>query len=71
MRDRGRRRGWRVRSRRNTGLIELISAYTGIGSGRPAAAATRAVPPERDPVNLTALIRESFTSAVPSSGPAP
>ena len=58
-------------SSRNTGLIELISAYTGMGSGRPAAAATRAVPPERDPVKPTALIRGSVTSAPPSPGPEP
>src|SRR6187397_1896345 len=38
-----------------TGLIELISAYTGIGSGRAAAARTIADPPERDPVKPTAL----------------
>src|SRR5690349_7983044 len=58
-------------SSRNTGLIELISAYTGIGSGRLAAAATRAVPAVRDPVKPTALIRGSVTSATPSSGPDP
>src|SRR6478609_8911691 len=58
-------------SNRKTGLMELISAYTGIGSGRAAAAATRAVPPERDPVKPTALIRGSVTNAVPSARPEP
>ena len=51
--------------------MELISAYTGIGSGRPAAAATSAVPPERDPVKPTALMRGSVTSAVPRARPDP
>ena len=52
-----------------TGLIDDISAYTGIGSGRAAAAATRASPAAREPVKPTAAIRGSRTSSWPSSIP--
>jgi hypothetical protein len=57
--------------RTTTGLTELISAYTGIGSRRAAAAATRASPPAREPVKPTALIRGSRTSACPTDVPLP
>ena len=49
----------------------LISAYTGIGSGRLLAMATNARPPCRDPVNPTALIAGCATSASPRVRPAP
>ena len=51
--------------------MELISAYTGIGSGRAAAVAISAVPPPREPVNPTALMRGSDTSAWPMLAPGP
>ncbi|MNG89125.1 hypothetical protein D3C79_479800 [compost metagenome] len=61
----------RAVSNRNTGLIELISAYTGIGSGRAWAAWHSAMPPLREPVKPTALMRGSLTSAMPTSRPEP
>ncbi len=52
-------------------MMLLISAYTGIGAGRAAAAAAIASPPEREPVKPTARTRGSPTSVVPSSLPPP
>jgi hypothetical protein len=64
------RRGPAAASNRNTGLIELISAYTGIGSGRAWRPGT-GQPPLREPVKPTALIRGSLTRAMPTSRPEP
>ena len=57
--------------RTSTGLMLLISAYTGIGSGRAFAIFISASPPPREPVKPTALMRGSATSAPPSQLPAP
>jgi hypothetical protein len=51
--------------------MELISAYTGMGSGRAAAVAISAVPAPRDPVNPTALMAGSLTRAWPMLAPGP
>ena len=55
-------RAFRAPGNKITGLMLLISAYTGIGSGRAAASFMRAVPPAKDPVKATALIAGCFTS---------
>ena len=54
-----------------TGLQLLISANTGIGSGRAAAAVMSARPPDREPVKPTALTRGSLTSCTPMMLPSP
>ncbi len=51
----------------NTGLMLLISAYTGIGSGRSPAIFIKASPPAREPVNPTALTKGCATKDAPSS----
>ncbi|MCY1235778.1 hypothetical protein D9M72_484070 [compost metagenome] len=56
---------------RNTGLMLLISAYTGIGCGRALAVRINAMPPAREPVKPTAWIAGFETSAVPMTLPAP
>jgi len=43
--------------RRKTGFVLPISAYTGIGSGRAAAASKSARPAGSEPVKATALVR--------------
>ena len=55
----------------NTGLMLLISAYTGIGCGRSAATFIRAMPPEREPVKPTAWMAGCATSAWPMPLPVP
>ena len=45
----------------------LISAYTGIGSGRSLAIFINARPPAREPVKPTARMRGCATSAAPSA----
>ncbi len=52
------------------GLIDPISAYTGIGFGRRAARSAIARPPAVDPVKPTAAIAGASTSASPTSTPA-
>ena len=52
------------------GLIEPISAYTGIGTGRRAARSNSALPPANEPVKPTAAISGASTSASPTSTPA-
>ena len=49
-----------------TGLVLLISANTGMGSGRAAATSISALPPFRDPVNPTAFTSGCLTSAMPT-----
>ena len=49
---------------RKTGFTLPISAYTGIGSGRLAAASNSAHPARRLPVKATALIWERWTSVL-------
>ena len=49
----------------------LISAYTGIGSGRWAAARTSAMPPWREPVKPTALMAGLVAKAWPMVRPSP
>src|SRR5713101_7401907 len=49
-----------------TGLVLLISANTGMGSGRVAATSMRVLPPLRDPVNPTAFTSGCLTSAIPT-----
>ena len=56
---------------RKTGLRLLISAKTGIGSGRAAAASHNARPAACEPVKPTARVVGCFTSAIPISLPAP
>ena len=50
----------------NTGLVEPISAYTGIGSTRRAAASNSARPAVNEPVNATARVAGCSTSATPT-----
>src|SRR5512143_1070941 len=57
--------------RTNTGLAEPISANTGIGCERPAAASNKALPPRNEPVKPTAWMAGWFTSARPTSGEGP
>ena len=52
------------------GLIEPISAYTGIGTGRCAARSKIALPPLNEPVKPTAAISGASTSRSPTSTPA-
>ncbi len=61
----------RASGHRNTGLTLLISANTGIGTGRSDASLSRASPPRLEPVKPTAMTRGSCTSAWPRarSGP--
>ncbi len=54
---------------RKTGLTALISAKTGIGTGRDAAAATSASPTRREPVKATAAMAGWVTSSTPTVGP--
>ena len=56
---------------RKTGLRLLISANTGIGSGRAAAASQSARPAAWEPVNPTARAAGCVTSAVPITRPSP
>ena len=53
--------------RRNTGLVLLISAKKGIGSGREEASFIRIFPACREPVNPPALIKGCFTNHDPTS----
>src|SRR5690606_37188444 len=53
----------------NTGLTLLISANTGIGSGRELAMSNRARPAACEPVKPTAAVAGCRTSAAPVSGP--
>ena len=52
-------------------MTALISAYTGMGDRRRAAAAHSASPAAREPVKPTAMTFGSLTSAAPSVGPSP
>ena len=53
----------------STGLIELISANTGMGCGRAAAMSHRARPPFSEPVKPTAWIAGCLTSHSPTPPP--
>ena len=57
--------------RRNTGLMLLISANTGIGSGRAAAASHSARPATREPVKPTPQVAGCCTIAIPITLPCP
>ena len=57
--------------RTKTGLAEPISAKTGIGCSRRAAASKRARPPRKEPVKPTAWIAGCVTSAWPTAGDGP
>src|SRR5690606_38265209 len=56
-----------VFSIRTTGFMELISAYTGIGSGLLTAALNKVIPIDRDPVNPTAIIIGCSTNIIECS----
>ncbi|MNT23718.1 hypothetical protein D3C72_1591490 [compost metagenome] len=62
-------RSARAEGSKITGLMALISAYTGIGSWRLAAICISATPPLREPVKPTALIRGSATRPWPIERP--
>jgi hypothetical protein len=53
------------------GLLEPISANTGMGCGRSRAMRSRAVPPANEPVKATARISGARTSAAPTAWSAP
>lgn len=49
------------------GLVALISAKTGIGSGLEAAMSIRALPPANEPVKPTAFISDAATTVCPTA----
>ena len=64
-------RASRAPGRRKIGFEDPISAYTGIGSGRIAAASKSVRPARSDPVKPAARMRGCVTSVMPISGAAP
>ena len=61
----------KVSGRTMTGLMLLISAKTGMGSGRLKASSIKALPPFLDPVKPTALIERFKTKFFPTVLPSP